>query len=372
MVESASDILFNNETFTEVADAIPAALWRIGPCFEQDWANKHWLEFTGGRLEDEVNFGWVDKVHPDDRERVLEEFDCAFEAREASRLEYRVRGKDGVYRWFLDTGAPVYRRGEFAGFVGTCTDITERKRAVAQTELLQPRLIERSAAEASSIRSSVVVHEVNQPLTAISAHADALQSLIAGRADLPREFAEVAASVRNAADLAGDVLRNYETIVRHGTAEKRREDLSSVLRSVEPSIRIHPSAAEVRLNWNLAADLLAHISTTQIQQVLLNLAANGLHAMQGMPDRTLTISAAKWGDAAIVSVADRGPGVPEAMREQIFEAPVSSRADGMGLGLYLSRLIVTDHGGRIWVEENPGGGSIFRFKVPIGTGGEAP
>jgi two-component system sensor kinase FixL len=217
-----------------------------------------------------------------------------------------------------------------------------------------------------------VVHEVNQPLTAISAHADALQSLIAGRADLPREFAEVAASVRNAADLAGDVLRNYETIVRHGTAEKRREDLSSVLRSVEPSIRIHPSAAEVRLNWNLAADLLAHISTTQIQQVLLNLAANGLQAMQGMPDRTLTISAAKWGDAAIVSVADRGPGVPEAMREQIFEAPVSSRADGMGLGLYLSRLIVTDHGGRIWVEENPGGGSIFRFKVPIGTRGEAP
>jgi C4-dicarboxylate-specific signal transduction histidine kinase len=108
---------------------------------------------------------------------------------------------------------------------------------------------------------------------------------------------------------------------------------------------------------------------TQIQQVLLNLAVNGLQAMKDAPDRVLTISLARWGDAAIVSVADRGPGVPEALREQIFEAAVSSKADGLGLGLYLSRLIVTDHGGRIWVEENPEGGAIFRFKVPIGAGG---
>jgi PAS domain S-box-containing protein len=365
VVESASDNLFGNETFTEVADAIPTALWRIGACFERDWANKHWLEFTGGRLEDEVNFGWVDKVHPEDRERVLEEFDCAFEAREASRLEYRVRGKDGAYRWFLDTGAPVYRRGEFAGFVGTCTDITERKRTEEQTELLQPRLIERSAAEAASILSSVVVQDVSQPLADISAHADALQILIEDRSDLPPGFAEAAASIRHAADLARAFLRGQETIVRHHKVNKRREDLSGVLRAVEPLIRMHPLASGAQLTWNLAADLLAQVGITQIQQVLLNLAANGLEAMQDMPDRILSISAARWGDAAIVSVADAGVGVPKTQRERIFEPKTVGEADERGLGLYLSRLIIVDHGGRIWVEENPGGGAIFRFKIPL-------
>jgi C4-dicarboxylate-specific signal transduction histidine kinase len=216
-----------------------------------------------------------------------------------------------------------------------------------------------------------VVHEVSQPLAVISAHADALQLSIAGRADLPPEFAEAAASIFQAADLAHEILRKFGTILRPGRAEKRREDLSSVLRSVEPLIRLHPAAAGARLDWSLAADLPAQISITQIQQVLVNLAVNGLEAMQDMPDRTLIISAAKWGEAVIVSVADRGPGVPEAQREQIFEAAVGSETDGLGLGLHLSRLIVTDHGGRIWVEENPKGGSIFRFKLPLGTGQEA-
>jgi PAS domain S-box-containing protein len=365
VVESATYDLFTNEPFREVADAIPTGLWRISASFEQDWANKHWLEFTGGRLEEEVNFGWVDKVHPDDRERVLEEFDRGFDAREATRLEYRVQGKDGAYRWFLDAGAPVYRRGEFAGFVGTCADISELKWAEAHMEILQAELIQRSGAEAAMLSSSVMMHEVNQPLMAISAYADALQDLVAGRADLAPEFAEAAASIGREAERARELVRNCKPIVSHERAEKQRENVSSVLRSVEPLIRMHPAAATVRLDWNLAPDLLARISITQIQQVLLNLAVNGLQSMRDMPHQVLSISAAKWGDAAVVSVADRGVGIPSAEREQIFGPGMSGKASGTGLGLYLCRLIVTDHGGRVWAEENPEGGSIFRFKIPL-------
>jgi PAS domain S-box-containing protein len=368
VAKPVTDDLFSSETFREIADAMPTGLWRISATFEQDWVNKHWLDFTGGSLEEEVSFAWIAKIHPDDRQRVVEEFDRAFKARQATQVEFRLRGRDGSYRWFLDSGAPFYRDGEFAGFVGACTDITERKRSEAHKELLQAELIERSGAEATSILGSMVVHEVSQPLTAITSYADALRILLAGRPELPPEFAEAAASIGRAADRARQIVRNCKTIVANGKGERRREDLSTALRAVEPLIRLHPAAAGARLDWNLAADLFAQISMTQIQQVLLNLATNGLQAMQNTPGRALTISAANWGDAAIISVADRGPGVPEATREQIFEAFESGKADGMGLGLYLSRLIITGHGGRIWVEDNPEGGAIFRFKIPLENG----
>jgi signal transduction histidine kinase len=84
-----------------------------------------------------------------------------------------------------------------------------------------------------------------------------------------------------------------------------------------------------------------------------------------MSDPVLAISAARWGNAAVVSVADRGLGIAEALREQVFEPSRSGKTGGMGLGLYLSRLIVAAHGGRIWAEGNPGGGSIFRFTIPL-------
>jgi two-component system sensor kinase FixL len=362
---SAPDDLLDSERFREIADAAPVGLWRINASFDQDWVNKHWLDFTGGRLEEEVGFAWVARVHPEDRERVLEEFDRAFDARQATVVEYRLQGIDGRYRWFLDRGAPFFRNGEFSGFVGSCFDITERKEAEAHLQMLQAELIDRSGAEAATILGSAVVHEVSQPLLAIGVYADGLERLITSRAELPPEFAEAAASIRLAADRARDIVKSCKEVVTSGPAERRPEKLSEVLRSMEPLILIQPAAAGAALTWNLAIELEARISATQVQQVLLNLAANGLHSMKGMSDPVLAISAARWGNAAVVSVADRGLGIPEALREQVFEPSMSGKSDGMGLGLYLSRLIVAAHGGRIWAEGNPGGGSIFRFTIPL-------
>jgi PAS domain S-box-containing protein len=362
---SAPDDLLENERFREIADAAPVGLWRINASFEQDWVNKHWLDFTGGRLEEEVGFAWVARVHPEDREQVVEAFDRAFDARQATVVEYRLQGRDGRYRWFMDRGAPFFRNGEFSGFVGSCFDITERKEAEAHLGTLQAELIERSGTEVATILGSAVVHEVSQPLLAIGAYADGLKRLIANRTELPAEFAEAAASIRLAADHARDIVRNCRDLVAGGTIERSPETFCDVLRSTEPLILMQPAAAGATLTWDLATRLDVRISATQVQQVLLNLAANGLQAMDGMSDPVLTISAARWGNSAVVSVADRGVGIAEAMREAVFEPSVSRKADGMGLGLYLSRLIVAAHGGRIWAEGNPGGGSIFRFTIPL-------
>ena len=365
MTSIARDDFFESERFREIADAAPVGLWRINASFEQDWVNKHWLDFTGGRLEEEVGFAWLDKVHPEDRERVVEEFDRAFDAREETVVEFRLQGKDGRYRWFLDRGAPYYRDGEFSGFVGSCFDITERKQAEAHLEMLQAELIDRSGEAAAGILGSVVVHEVSQPLLAIGAYAEGLERLIASRTELPAEFAEAAASIRLAAARARNIVTGCKELIANGTSKRSPEKLSDVLRSMEPLIRMHSASAGATLTWDLATELEASVSATQVQQVLLNLAANGLQAMQDMSNPVLAISAARWGNAAVVSVADRGLGIAEALREQVFEPSRSGKTGGMGLGLYLSRLIVAAHGGRIWAEGNPGGGSIFRFTIPL-------
>lgn len=119
------------ETFQEVADHAPVMLWRITADFACDWVNKAWLDYTGCELEEEVGFAWLARVHPEDSERTAEQFDRAFSAREPTSVEFRLRRHDGIYRRFLDCGVPFYRDGEFAGFIGSCFDVTDWRRAEA-------------------------------------------------------------------------------------------------------------------------------------------------------------------------------------------------------------------------------------------------
>jgi PAS domain S-box-containing protein len=115
------------ERFQSIADFAPVMLWRITSDFKRDWVNRAWLDYTGASRGGEADFAWLDRLHPDDLEPVSEHFDQAFAAREATSIEFRLRRYDGAYRWFLDAGAPVFIEGTFAGFVGCCVDVTQRK-----------------------------------------------------------------------------------------------------------------------------------------------------------------------------------------------------------------------------------------------------
>lgn len=111
-------------SFEEMADALPVMLWRINGSFDDDWANKAWYEFTGGSAEEERGFGWVEKIHPNDRERVVEEFDRAFDERQPVTSEFRLLGAGGDYRLVRDSARPVFRGELFLGFVGTCAELS--------------------------------------------------------------------------------------------------------------------------------------------------------------------------------------------------------------------------------------------------------
>jgi PAS domain S-box-containing protein len=117
----------SEERFRLLADAVPVMVWVAGPDKGCTYFNKQWLDFTGRPLTEELGHGWADSVHPEDKERCLVDYSAAFDARSDFRLEYRLRRADGEYRTILDNGTPFYREGAFAGYIGSCIDVTEQR-----------------------------------------------------------------------------------------------------------------------------------------------------------------------------------------------------------------------------------------------------
>ncbi|TCD20053.1 PAS domain S-box protein [Pseudomonas sp. IC_126] len=113
--------------FRELADNAPVMIWRSRTDKLCDWFNKPWQDFSGKTQEQLFGYGWTDDVHPEDFDRCVATYTNAFDARESFTMPYRLRRSDGVYRWFLDNGAPFFRNGEFAGYFGSCIDITEQR-----------------------------------------------------------------------------------------------------------------------------------------------------------------------------------------------------------------------------------------------------
>jgi len=126
--------------FRELADHAPVMIWRSRPDKHCDWFNERWRSFTGKTQEQLVGYGWVDDVHPEDLEQCMSIYQNAFDARDAYSLSYRLRRADGRYRWLLDNGAPYYRNGEFAGYFGSCIDITDQREMETQQRVLLSEL----------------------------------------------------------------------------------------------------------------------------------------------------------------------------------------------------------------------------------------
>jgi PAS domain S-box-containing protein len=128
--------------FRLLANSAPVMIWVVGPDKLCTFVNKPWLDFTGGTIDQQLGYGWADGIHPDDRDSCLSAFGSAFDARRRHWMECRFRRADGEYRWVLDNGVPLYRDGQFAGFIGTCVDITEQRLDVERLRASEAQQVE--------------------------------------------------------------------------------------------------------------------------------------------------------------------------------------------------------------------------------------
>jgi len=256
--------------------------------------------------------------------------------------------------------------GERRIFTGFVRDLTERQEAQKRLHELQSELAHMSRFTAMGEMASTLAHELNQPLTAVASYLNGCRRLLErGAADeaLLREGIERAAEQ---ALRAGQIIRRLREFVSRGETERRPENLPKLVEEASALALVGAGETGVRVTYAFSPDCPAVVADkVQIQQVLLNLIRNALEAMHGASRRELVISTTPGHEQQVrVAVADTGPGIAPEVAEQLFRPFVSTKAQGMGVGLSVSRTIIEAHGGRLWAETNAEGGTVFAFTLP--------
>lgn len=251
-------------------------------------------------------------------------------------------------------------------FTGFIRDLTERQKTEARLQELQSELVHISRLTAMGEMASTLAHEVNQPLSAIANYLKGVRRLLENSTDerspMMREAMEHAAEQ---ALRAGQIIRRLRDFVTRGESEQRVESIRKVVEeaSALALVGVKDQGVQVRYQFDPTGDLVL-ADKVQIQQVLLNLIRNAVEAMGETTRKDLLVStSAAEDDMLMMSVSDTGTGLAPEMISQLFQPFVTTKRHGMGVGLSISRTIVEAHGGRIWADPNPSGGTIFRFTL---------
>jgi PAS domain S-box-containing protein len=315
---------------------------------------------------------WRRVVHPDDLAHGID-VRLLIATPATTEFEQRMIHKDGSVRWFLVRGAVAASvDGLPTRVIGTCTDITDRKKAAEALDKAEAELVRAARLATLGELTGSIAHELAQPLTAITANAHAcLRLLERPTLDLP-EFQASLRDVLTSGEIARGVLAHTRRAFGNGRLELVPIDLTDVVNDVrvilDGMLRLKNIAVEIRLDPDVPT---LRGDPVQLRQVLLNLMTNAIQAMEqlepGMPRRLTVIANTDAQGNAIVTVVDTGVGLGDVLPDRLFSGSYTTKPDGMGWGLSISRSIVQAHGGQLWAKPNPAGGAVFSFTVPPAT-----
>jgi two-component system sensor kinase FixL len=258
------------------------------------------------------------------------------------------------------------RSGDRRFFTGFIRDLTERQKTEVRLQELQSELVHISRLTAMGEMASTLAHELNQPLSAISNYLRGSRRLLEGGTDekstLMRDALDKAA---DQAMRAGHIIRRLRDFVSRGETERRVESITKLVEEASALALVGVKDRGIRAQLKLDPSVeFVLADRVQIQQVLLNLIRNAMDAMEDTTKRELVISVAPADEGYVrVSVADSGSGIAPEVAELMFQPFITTKRHGMGVGLSISRTIIEAHGGRIWIERNPSGGTTFHFTL---------
>ncbi|MDX1669143.1 MAG: ATP-binding protein, partial [Limnobacter sp.] len=298
--------------------------------------------------------------------------------------EYRQdSGQEEPFEWFNPLSNKWYeiRRRSIAWVDGRtvlmqiATDITQRRDAEQTNRQQQEKLQFTSRLITLGELASSLAHELNQPLAAISNYNMGCVSRIKARKISPEELLPVLEKVNIQAQRAGDVIRRIREFVKQQEPNRQPCQLEKIIEDAIGFSRLQAKNQSARIyvqGLDMAPTVLA--DSILIEQVLMNLIKNGIEAMKSVPvdERIIEISVAQSSQFAVVTVLDCGEGVPESIREKLFESFFTTKSDGMGMGLNICRTIIEYHQGQLWVEQGKFKGSAFKFSLPLAKARSQP
>ena len=258
-------------------------------------------------------------------------------------------------------------------FTGFIRDLSERQETQERLEELQSKLIHVARVSAMGTMASTLAHELNQPITAVANYVEAVRDLLAeGNSDDLPMITEALNDAAGEAIRAGQIVRRLRDFVARGEVEKTVENLPDLIAEAAALGLIGAKEKGVQSHFDFdTGAVLVLVDKVQIQQVLINLVRNAVEAMASSPERQIWVCTRQEDSGMVrVTVADTGPGVAEHVARQLFTAFVTTKSEGMGLGLSICRTIVEANGGRIFLEPRKGGGSQFHFTL-VGADPEA-
>ena len=310
---------------------------------------------------------WQSVIFEPDREELQARLAAAVAGGDRTlEAEFRVVHRDGSLRWISSKGALTPRTaGEPARFVGTYADVTERKGSTRALSEANDTLARLGRIAAMSEVTASIAHELNQPLTAITANV--LACLRALGPQPQTALRDALEDVRRESELATQIVARTQSLFANRSTQHTTVNLNDVVRDVLKVATPRLRELGVRVSRSLDADVPGvHADVVQMQQVLFNLLTNAADALQdvGADRRLVRISTRHSRKHVFVSVRDSGVGLDQADVSRLFEPFYTTKTSGIGMGLTISRSIVRTHGGTLWTIANTDGGATFRFKLP--------
>jgi PAS domain S-box-containing protein len=350
----------------------PVMIWRSGLDANCDYFNETWLAFTGRTLEQEIGSGWAEGVHPDDLEQCVSYYLDHFNRRAPFEMEYRLRRYDGVYRWIFDRGGPFTDdAGEFAGFIGSCVDVHDRRTALdAQQQRDQEQLAVARNFEKWIL--AIVSHDIRDPLGTILFAAQRLQDIAGPEGATAKHAQIVARGVHRIQHIVGDLLDLSRE--REGAGipiEPTPTDLRAVCRQIIDELESVARHREV--TFECEGDAAGEWDEHRIAQAISNLVSNAVK--HGGPGSPVRVRVTTDGEQVVVEVHNSGT-IPPDILPRIFEPfrsgrNYASRGEGLGLGLFIAKAIARAHCGSVDVE-SADDRTMFRLVLPRYTHASSP
>ena len=345
----------------DVIETIPTFAWTALPDGSLDFVNCHWQEYTGLSTEKTVGSGWETAAHPEDVKRYAEKWRAATASGEPFESEVRFRrATDAHYRLFLTRAVPLRdARGKILKWYGTSTDIEDREHA----KQLQAELAHINRVTTMGELTASLAHELKQPIVASVIYANACTRwLKREKPDLEEALAATSRILENQ-NRAADMIERLRSLYKKSAPKRELVEMNEIVHEMAVLMRGEANRHEVSIRTDLAADLPRITADhVQLQQVLMNLMLNGIEAMNETGG-VLAVKTQLDGDQLLISVSDTGVGLPAEKADQIFDAFVTTKTQGSGMGLAISRSIVDSHGGRLWAAANDGQGATFYFTL---------